>query len=113
MREEIATKWLPLEVEKDSVRCSNHHGVKIIHLLSVKRLQNDFRRQLWEEVYENIFKDALPFLKALNGNTSAYKEYRYLMGHEIKQLVSWSVVSQWMKKDCQRIVEWKNENQNN
>ena len=83
-----------------------------IQQLSVIEIQNDFRRQPWEEVYENLFKDALPFLKALNGNMSSYKEYRYLMGHEMKKLVSWSVVSQWIKKDGQRELKKMEESKN-
>ena len=95
MREEIAIKWLPLDVEKKEISYFSNGSCTFVQHLSVIRIQNDFRRQPWEEVYENIFKDALPFLK----------EYRYLMEHEMKQLVSWSVVCQWIKKDEQRIME--------
>ena len=65
MREEIAIKWLPLDVERNKINYFSNDNVTFLQHLSVIRIQNDFRRQPWEEVYENIFKDALPFLKEL------------------------------------------------
>ena len=84
IKEETFGEWLPLHLKVSSVHFNDHN---------VNEIQSHFRRQPWKEVYMNLFKDVLPFLKfTSHDGMDAYAEFKYLREPEIKKFVSWSLI---------------------
>ena len=84
-KEKLVVHWFSVLTE-DYGAFFNDHNSKII--------QSHFRKQPWKELYENLFKDALPFLKQKFGNTSANKVFKTEEG--VLHLILWSVVGRWL-----------------